>query len=586
MLNNVDQQDTNDFSKFDPQWTEPEYRAGGARDDLGIETLSETITADLMPGINNATRRARYYSFWAWALNDFINDQNAHHTQNKFWEWSRNREDVLILAYLAHNCNSGLAGTTIGSKVWKEGSELSYDVTWKSLESVEGGSYQLYYRGVLEDMNITVREESSLHDNLSKEIGLGLAKAYGASVSSTNFVQKYLQSTQVSRADIEEFSQKGCICQVWQNELERQLLINAFFRFDTPDMLAVKRLATLCFLLDIIEQSHDHSLNETDFRTVFYYWSYGGQSAYEPTNKFIEPAQRWRIFQLRQIFVFTIESFWSLFLHQIQNEALSSEQYIKWLIDGLDLIILGAEWGIQFTEDNPYKLQLREFFDSVRNAIPIDAWEDGNAALHQKLNENSLINAIRSEKTYLKINIMAGNALVNLAMIYWRSFTWNGTSGWHYLTDNFAKGRMPIESFIRKINFAFDNNWSVAEWLVWLHKNYLWNQHRQVALSKLITRRQEVFKFEMVTDEPDSISNISQPRFKSIGVDTPKMNAPRFMSALNIMTDLKLITPYQSGYQLTDEGSALLDKFRDFTIPQWKEVVDDQATERTEETSG
>jgi len=35
-----EQQDTADFSRFDPQWTEPEYLAGCARDDLGIETLS------------------------------------------------------------------------------------------------------------------------------------------------------------------------------------------------------------------------------------------------------------------------------------------------------------------------------------------------------------------------------------------------------------------------------------------------------------------------------------------------------------------------------------------------------------------
>ena len=47
---------------FDPHWTEKEYQRGGGRDDLGIETLSESILADLLPGINNQTRRARYLS--------------------------------------------------------------------------------------------------------------------------------------------------------------------------------------------------------------------------------------------------------------------------------------------------------------------------------------------------------------------------------------------------------------------------------------------------------------------------------------------------------------------------------------------
>ena len=67
---------------YDPNWTEPEYGlAARGRDFLGIETLSEAILADLLPGINNQTRRARYYSFWAWMLRDFIRDAGATHTQ-------------------------------------------------------------------------------------------------------------------------------------------------------------------------------------------------------------------------------------------------------------------------------------------------------------------------------------------------------------------------------------------------------------------------------------------------------------------------------------------------------------------------
>jgi hypothetical protein len=65
---------------FDPHWTEQIYDAGNARDDLGLETLSESILSDLLPGINNQTRWARYYSFWAWVLRDFIQDPQANHT--------------------------------------------------------------------------------------------------------------------------------------------------------------------------------------------------------------------------------------------------------------------------------------------------------------------------------------------------------------------------------------------------------------------------------------------------------------------------------------------------------------------------
>ena len=59
----------------DPQWTQAEYKPGGGRDALGIETLSESILSELLPGITNQTRRARYYAFWAWVLRDFIRDK-------------------------------------------------------------------------------------------------------------------------------------------------------------------------------------------------------------------------------------------------------------------------------------------------------------------------------------------------------------------------------------------------------------------------------------------------------------------------------------------------------------------------------
>ena len=66
---------------YDPDWSEVEYLPGGSRDALGMESFGELILESLLPGINNQTRRARYYSFWAWVLHGFIHDESASHTQ-------------------------------------------------------------------------------------------------------------------------------------------------------------------------------------------------------------------------------------------------------------------------------------------------------------------------------------------------------------------------------------------------------------------------------------------------------------------------------------------------------------------------
>ena len=98
------------LGRYDPHWTEREYTRGGSRDDPGIETLSQAIVADLLPRINNQTRRARYYSFWAWVLHGFIYDEDATPTQAGFYRWLRSREDTLSLACLGHGCEGGAAG--------------------------------------------------------------------------------------------------------------------------------------------------------------------------------------------------------------------------------------------------------------------------------------------------------------------------------------------------------------------------------------------------------------------------------------------------------------------------------------------
>lgn len=69
---------------YDPSWSEVEYLPGGARDALRLETVGEAILEDLLPGINDQTRRARYYSFWAWVLHEFIRDEDAVHNQRGF----------------------------------------------------------------------------------------------------------------------------------------------------------------------------------------------------------------------------------------------------------------------------------------------------------------------------------------------------------------------------------------------------------------------------------------------------------------------------------------------------------------------
>jgi hypothetical protein len=142
-----------------------------------METTGEAILEELLPGINTVTRRARYYSFWAWVLHDFIKEHESSekdtlgYTQQDFYDWLRPREDMLILAHLAHGHTTGAVGIDQGHKVWRNGQRDSYSLDWRSLSSVKGGAYQANYSGALEQMNIVGSEPGLPHHALRKTYG-------------------------------------------------------------------------------------------------------------------------------------------------------------------------------------------------------------------------------------------------------------------------------------------------------------------------------------------------------------------------------------------------------------------------------
>lgn len=574
---------------IDPYWTSLGFAAGGARDALGVETLGEAILADLLPGINNQTSRARYYSFWAWVVRDFILDPSVAHTQATFYEWLRRREDTLILAYLSHGCAGGAAGAQQGETIWQGGEPDGYPIDWPSMQSVAGGGFQLYYRGALQEMNIIRSMEGSSHDNLTAEVGLPLADAYATSVANTQFSKEYLVATRLSKSVIQDFAEQGCLCRLSQHDVERRALIDAFFRFDSPDTFAVKRLTSLCFFLDIIGQSQGQILAQGDMREVLYFWSFGDHHSYVPEGNLLEPAQRWRSFMLRQWFVFAVESLWGLFLERVAIEPLRASEYLAWLVTELGLQALADTLGISLSSSDVHTLSVQEFYNAVREAVPVGALEPGKASLATSLNERSLARPMWSTATDYNPQVRAGRALIILALMYWRCQPWRDQPGWRYLTDHFSAGRLPIESYLRHVDHAFKEQWSLAHWLGWIHRQYIWLQHRRVTLEKLVARGQETAKFELIDEEVGNSNGLStpfeEPYMRALGSDLPKMNAPRFPSALQMLVDLALIEPIAgSGYRLLPDGATLLEKFRVYSVPTQPEA-ENEATRESETPS-
>lgn len=545
---------------YDPVWSELEYLPGGARDALRLETAGEGILEDLLPGINTNTNRARYYSFWSWILREFIRDEQAAHNQRGFYDWLRSREDMLILAHLSHAHGTGAAGTTEGKKFWKNGEPDAYPLDWKSLISVSGGAYQLYYRGPLEEMNIVGKDPEQPHDTLQRPVGVNLADAYGHSVKGTEYISTYPNATQATKHLIEDFAEAGCLCRLPRFPKEREALVNAFFRFDVNDTNALRRLASLCFFLDVIDQAHGAPLHEKATRAVIYFWSYRDDHAYVPEGNLLSPAQRWRVFQLRQYFVFAIECLWALFLAKIHSNYFTPSEYLRWLVSELDLGLVGKRFGASFAESSPDRLTLNEFQESVEVAVSDSRFDPGPAAFQGQPNEHKMYSLLDLRHPAPDANLWAGSALLMLSLMRRRCRDWRGGPGWTYATDRQGSDNLSIETYLRQMDRALEEDWTVAEWLAWSHQRHLWLRHRRVVLQKMLSRR-----------EDPSLFTWDENTFYGVKVDRPKMNAPRFQSALQIMEDLQLIRSEAQGdltYDLLPEGKELLQHFRSYSIPK------------------
>ena len=266
--------------------------------------------------------------------------------------------------------------------IWAEGEPASYSVTWPSLLSVKGGAYELYYRGALGEMNITGKptddpnstdKPSELkHDALTKTVGAKLAEAYAEAVAPSHFVQSLSNATIVRKEDIADFIPYGCICNVSNFEKERRALIDAFFRFDSPDAYAVKRLASLCLFLDIVKNSEGEPLNEDHFRQLLYFWSYGTHHRYDPEGNLLLQAERWRAFQFRQYFVYAYELLWSFFLSSIFGDKKTAHEFLAEIRASLDLAALSKKYKLGLASSDAAQIKLGDFMNAIKEHLSLE----------------------------------------------------------------------------------------------------------------------------------------------------------------------------------------------------------------------
>lgn len=330
-----------------PRWTKRVVTSMTGRDPLGLSRVSNLITDYLLKGIITTTDRARYYSFYCWAIWD------THQAKPKrledFRAGFRRREAAMALATVLHDSDTSPTGVeATRSALDRSDGRDGVDCDFQVLPSNPMGGYGQYYGGSLRSLGLVYVDDEGF-DRVS-ELGQALAEAHGKAIAASPYVKEGLTGrAHISRPILEKSAKLMTLDGLDQSAAreERAQLIELFFTLQSTERneAAQRRRETLGLLLHAVDfyQRKDEHLHqdEVDRRVIYFPHYHGKALLQEKLSPFPRPAQGdlcslyWRQFCLHQYVIQSLEGLLYSLLETIgsRQEGLPLQEAIDLVVD-------------------------------------------------------------------------------------------------------------------------------------------------------------------------------------------------------------------------------------------------------------
>ena len=538
--------------KMWPQWTEEiSERTVTGEDQLGVEGAAQGYQQNILPGIISVTDHARYDSFYAWILYQYIFGANSSRLMSDFrGQYFKRHEVALIIAAFAHHMNnkslSGVVGSGINNRkarsYWEEGEIIS--LGQKYFQNTLGGFGQ-YYITVMEVMGIIAEPEKPKWVYRLTSRGKALAEAYQASIEQTQYFKKLEEKDQleyITKEDAAEYGEVGCLChQAIKRSQDRQLLLDTFFRFEVEqNNRHAFRRNSLGVALDLVKRANGEFTIDM-LRPALYLGEYRHNLRYEPSNEIRGWVKRWQMVEIRHIYTFGLQCLWATFLLELhKHKSIKKDQWNNWLLSRL--------------QENNWNIPLKDLAVLLCSNASLEGGYDdllGNVApqfgLSTGLDEYSLYLQARKNQNDSQTLFRTGVAI--LLQLYLRFFTEFSQKEpiWEELAN---RDRLPINQFfINMKRQQNDDNVSTEMWLRWLYQEYLFEQHEMMALEKLRYQDYDTFKFYFED------GTFHWPTGKEPYQEPIRLAGNRLNNCLNMLIDLSLIIENEDGtLELSKQG--------------------------------
>lgn len=252
-----------------PDWLESTLNVTAGRDPLGFQTITtDRIIPRLVPGVLALSRRARYFSFYAFLIDDYRRRQLGA-SNNGLSTFMKRREYELALA--VELCPVGHSAEAVASNGrQRAGPVVSRgDATFTRNESVDSylGGYGLYYRSPMVDLGLIAPRGTPFGDGEgatpidvlwpNDDRAAALASAFRSAIEGTEYFDHYYASDRdIPREVLVDYARRACLCRLSEFPEERRVLRDALLIGSTgqPVHDVARRREAFAYLLWLAEQ--------------------------------------------------------------------------------------------------------------------------------------------------------------------------------------------------------------------------------------------------------------------------------------------------------------------------------------------
>lgn len=391
-------------------WTKRIDPISMLRDPLGIWTDHLAIQEEFTPGITSVTTRARYYTILAYYYEFLFKDETNQIVDPKKFE------KIFILASLAHH--DGVSNATVLTHMYNN---QKFAGTWKDKQIFDlnfdiNGFGRTYYNRQMEVFRC------AWTDDFGKTRKSIINSKLANSISFIN--PELFQKQEFSEIELKENFDGFCICQISENEKERDILSKIFFGFFSeqednwdidetqfqlfsegqvelsfverpPERRAseeyhsiqqqnIRRRNTLLLYLDIIRKTHPNMDNyRRDIWNSIYFHQHSETKENFDFGVLEHVRYYWELHQLNVFFVYLLERFLEeIQKYVIQNVVISKDNLINQYNQEHLFSSLSDRLGVQVTKETSLL--------SIIDRISLINGKDSKSSLNSPINETEV----------------------------------------------------------------------------------------------------------------------------------------------------------------------------------------------------